>query len=83
VNGETAPRLRQLNRIDLNQAEGRISLNNSHEFEGAEAEQLAADLNDGLKSCRALLNDYRTKIVGIPTADNSNEPEFADLPGPG
>ncbi len=58
-------------------------MNDSHEFDGAQAEQLAADLNDGLRSCRAMLNDYRTKIVGIPTADNNSEPEFTDLPGPG
>ena len=39
------------------------------------AEQVANDLTDGLKSCRAVLNDYRAAISGGPMADNSNEPE--------
>lgn len=42
------------------------------------AEQVATDLTDGLKSCRAMLNDYRAKISGVPLANNSNQPEELD-----
>lgn len=39
------------------------------------AEQIANDLTDGLKSCRAMLDDYRAMISGALSADNSNEPD--------
>lgn len=53
-------------------------LNRAFDFSDDAAEQVAAELTDGLKSCRAVLNDYRAAISGGPTADNSNEPELLE-----
>ena len=53
-------------------------MNEDQDIRRAPAEQVAIDLEDGLKSCRALLNDYRLKITGVPVADNNNEPEQVD-----
>ena len=48
------------------------------DFSDQAAEQVANDLTDGLKSCRAVINDYRAAISGGPLADNSNEPDLVE-----
>ena len=54
------------------------SLDSSDNAENTAGDQIASELNDGLKSCRAVLDDYRAKLSGIPHAANSNEEEEGD-----
>lgn len=51
----------------------------SDDARGDRVEQVANELNVGLKSCRALIDDYRAKISGARTADNNNEPAQSNL----
>jgi hypothetical protein len=39
----------------------------------AAGDQIASQLTDGLKSCRAVIDDYRAKLSGNLVAANSNE----------
>lgn len=50
-------------------------LNNIHDVQPLPARQVTIDLEDGLKSCRAVLADYRMKITSALAADNNNDPE--------
>ena len=41
-------------------------------------DRVASELDDGLKSCRSLLDDYRAKLGAKPLSDDSNDVEAPD-----
>ena len=53
-------------------------MDSSDSAENARDNQIASEISNGLKNCRAVLDDYRAKLSGIPHAANSNEEEEGD-----
>jgi len=48
----------------------------------SEFEEQASKLNQGLKSCRAVVSSYRTLLSSDPSGDAPLETERRDLDGP-
>lgn len=53
-------------------------MNSNDNAQNVAGDQIASELSDGLKSCRAVIDDYRAKLTGNLIAANSNEEDERD-----
>jgi hypothetical protein len=52
-------------------------MSNEQRPSDAELDELSAKLNDGLKTCRSMVENYRAMLVGEQSA-SANDPEESD-----